>query len=62
VEENDMKTNFDRYLEQQLKDPQFALRYTRAHKLWCARLKRSKTQSKKPVDRFEAINQSIRIR
>jgi hypothetical protein len=29
-----MKTNFDRYLEEQLKDPAFAVRFERAGEAW----------------------------
>jgi hypothetical protein len=29
-----MKTNFDRYLEKQLKDPAFAARFERAGEAW----------------------------
>ncbi len=28
------KTNFDKYLEEQLKDPEFAARFERASKAW----------------------------
>jgi hypothetical protein len=62
VEGQGMKTNFDLYLEQQLKDPEFAKRFERVDKLWNARLPLSKTRRKKPVDTFQSINQSIRIR
>jgi hypothetical protein len=34
-----MKTNFDKYLEEQLKDPEFTDRFERAGEMWDAALK-----------------------
>ena len=36
-----MKTNFDRYLEDQLKDPAFAARFERAGEAWDVALDRA---------------------
>jgi hypothetical protein len=36
------KTNFDRYLEEQLKEPAFAARFERAGEAWDARAKRGR--------------------
>ena len=49
-----MKTNFDDYLAEQLKDPGFAERFTRAGKRWDALLSRTERRSPRPRRRKQA--------
>jgi hypothetical protein len=42
------KTNFDRYLEEHRKDPDFAVRFKKAGEAWDAVMRRSNAKQKKP--------------
>ncbi|MEK6745277.1 MAG: hypothetical protein AABZ15_16810 [Nitrospirota bacterium] len=55
-----MKTNFDRYLEEQLKDPAFAARFVRAGEAWdaaldLAALRRTERNSRRQNERKDKM-------